>query len=86
MTANVEICERKEFSAGVRYRFRQSGRIIAGVVFGVGDEFPGQPGESVDVAYRLSTNEWNGTTTVELKIADLRPAGSTTDLVPALSR
>ena len=72
MTANVEVCERKVFSAGVRYRLRQAGRTISGVIFGAGDNFPGLPGESVDVAYRLTENQWNGTTSVELKIADLR--------------
>jgi single-stranded-DNA-specific exonuclease len=75
MTASAEVCERKGFSAGVRYRLRQAGQVMAGVIFGVGDEFPGIPGEIVDVAYRLSTNEWNGMTSVELKIADLRPSG-----------
>jgi single-stranded-DNA-specific exonuclease len=75
MTATAEVCERKVFSAGVRYRLRQAGQVMAGVIFGVGDEFPGIPGEIVDVAYRLSTNEWNGMTSVELKIADLRPSG-----------
>jgi hypothetical protein len=32
------------------------------------------PGETVDVAYRLTENQWNGTTSVELKIADLHLA------------
>jgi single-stranded-DNA-specific exonuclease len=80
MTASAEVCERKGFSAGVRYRLRQAGRIVAGVIFGVGDEFPGIPGEIVDVAYRLSTNEWSGMTSVELKIADLRPSGPAENL------
>ncbi len=73
-TANAEICERKVFSAGLRYRLRQAGRVLSGVIFGVGDDYPGMPGEVVDVAYRLTENEWNGQTSVELKIADLRRA------------
>ena len=77
MTANAEVSERKVFSAGVRYRLRQSGRVIGGVIFGVGEDYPGMPGERVDVACRLAENEWNGTTSVELKIAELRPAGGT---------
>jgi single-stranded-DNA-specific exonuclease len=76
VTHGVEICERRGFSAGVRYRLRQAGRVLGGVIFGVGDDFPGQPGDSLDVAYRLSENEWNGATSVELKIADVRRAGS----------
>jgi single-stranded-DNA-specific exonuclease len=74
MTAGAEVCERKVFSAGVRFRLRQAGRVVGGVIFGVADDFPAMPGETVDVAYRLAENEWNGTTTVELKIVDMRPA------------
>jgi single-stranded-DNA-specific exonuclease len=80
MTASAEVCERKVFSAGVRYRLRQADRVIAGVFFGANDDHPGVPGEIVDVAYRLSTNEWNGLTSVELKIADMRPSGSPENL------
>ena len=75
-TANAEVAERKVFSAGVRYRLRQNGRAIGAVIFGVGDDYPGKPGEKIDVAYRLAENEWNGTASVELKIAELRPAGA----------
>jgi single-stranded-DNA-specific exonuclease len=74
ITVGTEVCERKVFSAGVRYRLRQAGHVLGGVIFGVGDDFPGRVGEKVDVAYRLSENEWNGATSLELKIADMRPA------------
>jgi len=74
MTVNAEVCERKVFSAGIRYRLRQGGRVVSGVVFGTGDTFPGMPGERIDVAYRLCENEWNGATSVEMKIVDLRRA------------
>ncbi|HXV48067.1 MAG TPA: single-stranded-DNA-specific exonuclease RecJ [Candidatus Binatia bacterium] len=80
MTASAEVCERKVFSAGVRYRLRQDGQVMVGVFFGANDDFPGLPGEIVDVAYRLSTNEWNGMTSVELKIADVQRAGSIVNL------
>ena len=30
-------------------------------MFGAGDDFPGT-GRNIDFAYRLSENEWNGTT------------------------
>jgi single-stranded-DNA-specific exonuclease len=72
MTTGVEICERRTFSSGVRYRLRQAGRFIGGVVFGAPDEIPGAPGELLDVAYRLSQNEWNGTSAAELRLVDLR--------------
>ncbi|MET0500519.1 MAG: single-stranded-DNA-specific exonuclease RecJ [Candidatus Binatia bacterium] len=74
MTTEVEVCERKLFSAGARFRLRQGPRVISGVAFGVDEDVPGMPGTMVDVAYRLSENEWNGTSTVELKLVDIRPA------------
>jgi single-stranded-DNA-specific exonuclease len=72
MTTGAEICERRMFSSGVRYRLRKAGRAISSVMFGVPDELPGAPGELIDVAYRLAQNEWNGTWTPELRLADLR--------------
>jgi single-stranded-DNA-specific exonuclease len=72
VTCQVEVCERKVFSAGVRYRLRENSRVIGGVIFGVDDDYPGRVGDSVDVAYRLGENDWNGGSTVELKIVDLR--------------
>ena len=76
VTTGAEVCERRVFSGGVRYRLRQAGRVIGGVLFGVGDDFPGRPGDRLDLVYRLSENEWNGATSVELKIVDARPAGN----------
>ncbi len=74
MTPKLEVCERKTFSAGARFRFRRDGRVVGGVAFGVGDDFPGAPGTKVDVAYRLSENDWNGASSVEMKIVDARRA------------
>lgn len=75
-TFGAEVCERKVFSAGVRFRLRQAGKVVSGVIFGVGDDYPGRPGETLDVAYRLTENQWNGNTSVELKIFDVRRADS----------
>jgi single-stranded-DNA-specific exonuclease len=74
MTAGVEVCDRKEFTGGARFRLRQGGRVIGAVAFGVGETFAGAPGATVDVVYRLCENEWNGSSTVELKLVDARPA------------
>jgi single-stranded-DNA-specific exonuclease len=74
MSQEVEVCERKIFSTGVRLRLRQGGRMLGGVAFGAGEDFPGMPGTNIDVVYRLGENEWNGTKSVELKIINARPA------------
>jgi single-stranded-DNA-specific exonuclease len=80
MTTGAEICERKTFSSGVRYRLRQAGRALSGVIFGAPDEIAGALGQLVDVAYRLTQNDWNGTSTVELRIADLKTSESVSTL------
>lgn len=82
MTREVEVCERKMFSAGARFRFRHEGRLIGGVAFGAGEDFPGVPGTKVDVVYRLSENEWNGTSVVELKIVDVRSTAASLTTTP----
>ena len=76
MSERVEVCERRSFASGARFRLRQGQRLIGGVAFAVGENFPGAAGTAIDVAYRLCENEWNGSSTVELKILDARPAGS----------
>jgi single-stranded-DNA-specific exonuclease len=76
MSEGVEICERKPFGSGARFRLRQGQRIIGGAAFGVGEDFLGASGVAIDVAYRLCENEWNGTSTVELRIVDARPTAS----------
>jgi single-stranded-DNA-specific exonuclease len=80
VTSRVEVCERKVFSAGVRYRLRENSRVIGGVIFGVDDDYPGRVGEMVDVVYRLGENDWNGASTVELKIVDVRSVAAGSSL------
>jgi single-stranded-DNA-specific exonuclease len=77
MTRRVEVCERKGFPAGARFRFRQDDRIIGGVAFGIAEDSPCAVGATIDISYRLAENEWNGTSTVDLKVIDARPAGKT---------
>jgi len=76
MSETVEVCERNVFSTGARFRLRQNGRVLGGVAFGVGEDFPGIPGTNIDVVYRLGENEWNGTKAVELKIVNARLAAA----------
>jgi single-stranded-DNA-specific exonuclease len=74
VSAQVQVCERKPFSTGVRFRLRQRQRVLAGVFFGPEETLPGRAGEVLDLVYRLAETEWNGLSGVELKIADARPA------------
>jgi single-stranded-DNA-specific exonuclease len=76
MSERVEVCERRPFASGARFRLRQGQRIIGGVTFAVGENFPSATGTAIDLAYRLCENDWNGSSMVELKILDARPAGS----------
>jgi len=79
MSKGIEISERKEFSIGARFRFKQAERFFNGVAFHVGQDFPARPGVAVDLVYRLSENEWNGSSSVELRVVDGRPVDSTLD-------
>ena len=72
ITKAVEVSERRDFNGGARFRLRQGERSLGAVAFGLGEEFPGHPGTRIDVVYRLSENEWNGTSAVELRIVDAR--------------
>lgn len=77
LSRGIEVCERKDFSLGARFRFRQAGRFVSGVAFGVKEDFAARPGAMVDLVYRLSENVWNGNSTVELKLLDSRMASVT---------
>lgn len=77
ISRGIEVCERKDFPLGARFRFRQAGRFVSGVAFGVKENFAARPGAMVDLVYRLSENVWNGNSTVELKLLDSRMAGVT---------
>ena len=74
MTRSVEISELKDFNGGRRLRLRQGGRSIGAVIFERGEKFSARPGEKIDIVYRLTENEWNGTSSVELRLVDTRPS------------
>jgi single-stranded-DNA-specific exonuclease len=74
LSQGIEVCERKDLSVGARFRFKQAGRFVTGVAFDIKQDFPARPGAIVDLVYRLSENEWNGISTVELKVLDARAA------------
>ncbi len=72
ITEVIEITDRKVFNGGARFRLRKGNRTLGAVAFGLDEDFPGEPGKKIDLVYRLSENEWNGTTSVELRIVDAR--------------
>ena len=70
--------DRRARTVGLYYAIRNGlvvpAGVIGGVLFGADDAFPGRSGETIDVAYKLSENEWNGASIMELKIIDTRLA------------
>ena len=77
LTREAELSERRDFKGGARLKLRQGGRSLDAVAFSKEKDLPFQPGAKVDVVYRLSENEWNGTRTVELRLVDARLTGGT---------
>ena len=74
VTKAVEVSERRDFSGGSRLRLRQGGKSLGAVVFGLEKDFPASPGANIDLVYRITENEWNGSSAVELRIIDCRLA------------
>ena len=82
LTRSVEVTRRRDFNGGTRVKLRQGSRSFDAVMFddhrgSTGD--PGRepaprlvPGAKIDLVYRLSENEWNGTRSVELRLVDAR--------------
>ena len=76
LSRGVEVSERHDFDGGTRFRLRQFGRSLNAVVFWNRD-YPNAALTSaarIDVVYRLSENEWNGTRAVELRLVDAKRA------------
>jgi len=74
VTKAVEVSERRDFSGGSRLRLRQGGKSLGAVVFRLERDFPASPGANIDLVYRITENEWNGSSAVELRIIDCRLA------------
>jgi single-stranded-DNA-specific exonuclease len=72
MSRAVEIVERNPFAGGCRFRLRQAGRSLGAVAFGAAGEFDCETGGRIDVVYRIGENEWNGSTTIDLRLVDAR--------------
>ena len=59
-------------------RVRQQGRVFRAVAWRMADreDFVRRHGAALDVAFHLTENAWRGERTVELSVADIRPAAS----------
>ncbi|MBN1317744.1 MAG: single-stranded-DNA-specific exonuclease RecJ [Anaerolineales bacterium] len=59
--------------AHLKLMFEQDGRQFDGIAFRMGDK-ESQVEECMDIVYLLEVNEWNGRTSMQLNIQDMRPA------------
>ena len=55
----------------LKLMLEQDGTRLGAIGFGMA-EFPAKVGDHLDVLFRPMINHWNGTTSVELRLADLR--------------
>ena len=59
----------------IRFVLQQNGVRISGIGFNMADKMPLlQPGKPVDVVFRIDENEWNGETSLQMKVVDFRPS------------
>ncbi len=59
----------------LRFSLKQDNTVITGIGFFMADKFPLLEGKKpVDILYRIDENNWNGNTSLQLKVLDLRPA------------
>ena len=56
----------------INFKYKTSNLKIEGIAFGMGEGNGFKIGDSVDVVYVLSENEWNGNKSLQLMIKDLR--------------
>ncbi len=74
VTRGVEMCERKPINGGSRFKLRHNGRTVGAFAFGLEERWPEALQSKIDIVYRLSENEWNGTYSLELRLIDGRAA------------
>ncbi len=60
----------------IRLRLSNGKKVFQALYFGMSSRrFPYQPGDSIDLAVSLDINEYNGDTSVSMKIKSVRPSG-----------
>jgi single-stranded-DNA-specific exonuclease len=60
----------------LRFVLKQNDTVLTGISFRAAHLFPILQQGPVDVVYTIDENEWNGTTSLQLKVIDIRPSAS----------
>ena len=61
----------------IRFVVRHEGITFTGIGFGMADKMPLlAPNQPVDIVYKIDENEWNGETSLQLRVLDIRPSGT----------
>ncbi|HTX86569.1 MAG TPA: single-stranded-DNA-specific exonuclease RecJ [Candidatus Nanoarchaeia archaeon] len=84
LSENIQIKDLMKMGAGgqhIKFRFNPSGSFVSGSLWGIGFNHAEEwgdfrIGDSVDAVYTLDENEFNGNTSLQLKLIDLKLHGS----------
>jgi len=61
----------------IKFSLKQGAVVLDGIGFGMAEKFPLlQPNQPIDVVFTLDENEWQGNKRIQLRVLDLKPAGS----------
>jgi single-stranded-DNA-specific exonuclease len=69
---NVRLVGKEGKHLKIGLRAKNSGAMISGIAFGMGDKNELKIGDNVDVVYTLESNNWRDNKNVELKIKDIK--------------
>lgn len=73
MTRDVTVLSKRIVGENhLKLYLRQGNRALSAIAFGMADA-PVESGSRIDIVFSPERNEWNGRTTIQLKIGDLRP-------------
>jgi single-stranded-DNA-specific exonuclease len=75
LARNVSVVSRRTVGSGhLKLYLRQGNRALSAIGFGMADAAI-TDGATLDVLFTPEHNEWNGNSTIELRLRDLRPSG-----------